>query len=162
MYLTQTLVPDNAQLRLFLLQFAELGKHRAHLRACGQPDAVGHHGRKQSGLALCLYAETVAGKQRGKPGDRADRPSLGKLCLRIIRAGIKANLCDLFLHRLAAARGVGNGHPHAETAARDLQKGQSVPLCVAGDFIYACRKFVRIIRFLGKAFQSGEQFVYAI
>ena len=158
----QTLIPNDAKLRFFLLQFAELGKHRAHVRTCGQTDAVGHHGRKQGAFALRLRAETVACKQGGKPCDRADRSRLGNLRLRVVRARVKPNLCDLLLQACAAARGIGNGHPHAETAARDLQKSQAVSLRVAGDLIHPCGKFVRIIRFFGKTLQCGEQRVHAV
>ena len=162
MNFAQTLVPDDAELRFFLLQFAELGKHGAHLRAGRKPDAVGHHGGEQSGLPLGLCAETIAGQQRGKPRHRADCTSFDSFRLCIVRAGVQPYLRDLFFNPFAAPWGIGNGHPHPETAARDLQKGQTVALGVAGDLIDPRGKFVGIVGRFCEALQNREQFVHAV
>ena len=69
---------------------------------------------------------------------------------------------DLFLHTLPAPRRVGNGHPHPETATRDLQKGQTVALGVAGDLIDPRGKFVGIVGRFREALQNREQFVHAV
>ena len=155
-------IPDHAQLRLLLLEQAELRQRQLRVEVGGQTDAVAHHGLQRCAAVRGGIAERIPGQQAAQAECRADVSGRDLLHGFKFRAGIQAQLRDLRLQRLAVRAMAAHGEADGKRAARDLQKRQAIALRVVRDLIDAGRKLRGIDRHGRKMLQRPQQLVDAV
>ena len=162
LHLAELLVPCNVKLRFFFLELAQPIQGDAHVALRRKIEPVGHD-RGQNRRRLCLFrAEYVPGVQRRQTGHGTDVARAYLIDCQKARAGVPAELRDLFLQLFAVLRRVGYRCSHAQAAACDLEPRQACALCVPGDFIHPRGELFGIDRADREAAERIKKFVHAL
>ena len=144
MDLTQPLVPNHAQLRILLLQLAQVLQHMMRIAVRRQADAVAEHRLEHRRLGAFLRAQSHARAGMGQAGRGADHASLCRFDGLKLFAGIQPQLVDLFLPAPICI--AAQLRAHSQAAAGHLEIGQPVALRIAGDFEDPCAECRLILR----------------
>ncbi len=135
--LSRSLIPGDPQHRLLFLQLAQLRQHPVDITARGQQHLIGEHRLEQRRLlpTLRLRSQCLSSIGTRRPRHRADDPRTGLVHRFIFRAGIDADLIDLFprFRRTGPLSGAAKRKDifHPQDPARDLHMRQPAALPVA-------------------------------
>ena len=143
------LLPLQVELRVLLLQLAQLCQCGAGVGALRQHHPAAYHRLQQGRAPLLLGAKTFPGIALAQAGYRGDRSSRGFLHRLVFGPIIQPYLGDLLPAR--------QGHADLQRTAGHLQVGQAVALRVGGYFIHPCREVRQIGRGQGQPVQPLQQ-----
>ena len=148
------LLPLQVELRVLLLQLAQLCKCGMGVGALRQRHPAAYHRLQQGRAPLLLGAKTfpsIALAQAGYRGDRSGRDLLHRL---VFGPVIQPYLGDLLPAR--------QGHADLQCTAGHLQVGQPAALRIGRDFIHSCREVRQIGRGQGQPVQALQQLRYSL
>ena len=128
-------LPQNVQLRIFLLQQPQLGKYRQRVFAQREIYPVGHDWLQNRRSRPQGNPQTLPGISGGQTGNRHRLTGQRRLYRREFLPGVPPQLQGLFRHSFALLVYITQRRPNLQTAAGDLQPGEPVALRVTGDLV---------------------------
>ena len=156
------LVPENVQLRIFLLQLAEFGQHRHGVAALGQIHPVGHDRFQHRRLTGRLHAQSLTGKSSRQARHRHQRSSLRLFRGGEFIGGVKPQLDGLFGDLVALLVYITQFRANFQPSSGDFHPGQAVALRITGNFIYPRAEFRRVSLLGTVGIQQFDQLVHAL
>ena len=155
-------LPGHVQLRVFLLQLQQFGKHHRRVRSRGQHQMIGHHRLGGHGRPPLSGTQHLACPGGCQAGDGQKGPGRGFVHGLKFFSGVQPQTQGLFRLCLPVTAHIAQPGAHREAASRDLHPGQPVPLGVPGDFIDPGSKFPRVLLLRPVGFQSFQQRFHAL
>ena len=163
MDLAQRLVPDEVELRVFLLQLAQLRQQGARVAPLRQRDTVGHHRLEHRLRRRALRADALPRIRRGKPLHGADAAGRDLVRRVELRAGVQPDGADLLRDGLVPVFGkIRERCAHLQAAAGDLHAGEAAALRVAHDLVDLRAELRRILRLRREALERGKKGVHPV
>ena len=147
LHMNLPLLPEQMQLGLFLFQLAQLGQCHRRVGSGRQRHPIGHHRLQQIGLSRRFCPQGLSCPGLGQAGHRRQRARGYFLRGGEFFPGVQPQLNDFLLHRLSLGIEIAQLGSGLQTAAGDLQPGQSVSLGIPGNFVHPGGKFRRIFPF---------------
>ena len=161
------LVPGDVELRVLLLQLAQLAQCGVNVGPLRKAHLIGQHRLQQRDGGLRLHPQALAGIGMTQARNSAHLPRRDGLRQTVLGAGVQAQLVSLLLPeqpgRLpAAGPAVGEEGLHPEAAPCDLQIGEPSPLGVPGDLKDLCTELLGVQGRDGIPPDALEQFRHAV
>ena len=162
MDLAQRLVPDDVQLRVFLLKLTQTRQKRARIHIRRQTDAVRQHRLERRRHGRRRAAESLPGIRLREALHGAYAPGRDGLRRVEFLAGVEPDGIHLLLHgRVRPAGEIRQRCAHAQLPARDLQAREAIALRVAHDLEYPRAEFLRVLRRRRITFKRREKGIHA-
>ena len=155
-------IPFDMELRILRFERLQMLHRLLRLNLIRQQHAVAHD-RCQHRLArIRTAAESAACIRRRKPRHRADCARLGFIPRHIFRTGIKPDARDFFGIFVMIRTGIADLIAVMQRTAAQLEIGQTVSLCIRGDFEHLRAEFCRSGRLLRISRQDLKQRFHAL
>ena len=157
---SRRLLPDHMELRLFLLQPAQLSQHFHLVAALRQHQAVSQHGHQNRKFIAALLSQSLSRKSFVQPCHGTDAPCGHLLHGLVLRPAVDSQLIHFLLPDLRIRPRtvrIAHGHPHPQNAPCDFQMGQPVSRAVSGYLIHPGGKVRPVFRTYDIAPDASKQ-----